>query len=536
VDREQEYLVPPSMAEWLPVEHPVWFVIEVIEDLAPGLKGFHARAVLGGRGRAAYDPTMLVTLLVYAMWQGVRSSRQIEARCHTDVAFRIICAQDPPDHSTIARFRQVNAARFADLFTQVLLLCARSGMGRFGKVAIDGTKISGNASRDANVTLDRIRAIAQAEVDAGLGADADDDTDDDASPPASLRDRSKRRERIERVRAELEAEQARLDATQAESRAQGQRYLSEVMADTNRQGRAPAGSDAVRVAQARLERERARQQKKIDDYAAERAKPLQERGRAYLGAPPSPVDQAPRVRRAVEALARAERAAQPTAQDSSGKARKAEAGKENSTDTPKQARRNVTDCDSRLMPTRNGWVQGYNVQASVTEDHLVVAVTVGNNPADTGQAVPMMQATQQVADMLAEQTGAHTTIGDVLMDAGYDSEQNLAAPGPSRLIANSKRRQQERAAAANPASGAPPHDATPRQAMDHRLRTPEGIATYRRRGAIVETIFGHLKDAIGVRRFLTRSLTNVTGEVNLAVATLNLRRLHTHIAQTAGAW
>ena len=72
VDRDQAYLVPPSMAEWLPVEHPVWFVIEVIEDLASELKGFHARPVLGGIGRAAYDPTMLVTLLDYAMWQGVR--------------------------------------------------------------------------------------------------------------------------------------------------------------------------------------------------------------------------------------------------------------------------------------------------------------------------------------------------------------------------------------------------------------------------------------------------------------------------------
>ena len=77
VDRDQAFLVPPSMAEWLPVEHPVWFVIEVIKDLAPELKGFHSRSVLGGRGRAAYDPTMLVTLLVYAMWQGrVRSANE----------------------------------------------------------------------------------------------------------------------------------------------------------------------------------------------------------------------------------------------------------------------------------------------------------------------------------------------------------------------------------------------------------------------------------------------------------------------------
>ena len=203
---------------------------------------------------------------------------------------------------------------------------------------------------------------------------------------------------------------------------------------------------------------------------------------------------------------------------------------------PTQAKRNVTDCDSRLMPTRNGWVQGFNVQASVTEDHLVVAVIVGNTPADTTQAVPMMQATQAAADMIAAHTGADTTIGDALMDAGYDSETNAAAPGPSRLIANSKRRHQERAAKTNPASGAPPAHATARQAMDHRLRTPEGIATYRRRGAIVEPIFGHLKEMLGLRRFLTRGLTNVTGEANLAFATLNLRRLHTYIARTAGAW
>jgi transposase len=535
VDRDQAYLVPPSMADWLPVEHPVWFVIEVIKDMAPELKGFHGRQVLGGTGRAAYDPVMLVTLLVYAMWQGVRSSRQIEARCHTDMAFRIVCAQDPPDHSTIARFRQANADRFADLFTQVLLLCARSGMGRFGKVAIDGTKVAGNASREANVTLDRVRVIARAEVDAGLAADADADADDDASPPPSLTDRTKRRERLERVRAELEAEQARLDQAEAAGRARAERYLDEVVAGTNR-GRRPSRSDAVRVARARLDRKRAAQQAKIDEYEAERAKSLQERSRTYLGPPPAAVERAAQVRRAAEALAQAEQAAAQTTEQHHASTGPDASQDEAHNSTPKQAKRNVTDCDSRLMPTRNGWLQGYNVQASVTEDHLVVAVAVANNPSDTGQAVPMMAATQTAADAIAEHTGADTTIGDALMDAGYDSEDNATAPGPSRLIANSKRRDQERAAKTKPASTAPPADATPRQAMDHRLRTPEGIATYRRRGAIVEPIFGHLKDILGLRRFHTRGLTNVTGEANLAFATLNLRRLHTHIAHTAGAW
>jgi transposase len=523
------------MAEWLPVEHPVWFVIEVIEDLAARLKGFHARSVLAGTGRAAYDPVMLVTLLVYAMWQGVRSSRQIEARCHTDVAFRIVCAQDPPDHSTIARFRQVNAARFADLFTQVLLLCAKEGMGRFGKVAIDGTKVAGNACRDANVTLHRIRAIAQAEIDAGLAADADEDTDDDASPPAALRDRSKRRERLARVRAELEAEQAKLDQTDADEQARAERYLADIATGIRRRGHRPRGSDAVQVAQARLERERTAQQAKIDAHEEQRARLLAQGVRINGGSRPAAVEDGYLVRRAVAALVRAQAVAAQEYGSTTGPARSAASGKTNDPES-KQAKRNLTDCDSRLMPTRNGWIQGYNVQAAVTDDHVVVAVAVGNNPSDVGQAVPMMQATQAAADAIAAHTGADTSIGDTLMDAGYDSEENAAAPGPPRLIANSKRRDQERTAKTSPASGTPPAEATPRQAMDHRLRTAEGIATYRRRGAIVEPIFGHLKDAIGIRRLLTRGLTNVTGEINLAFATLNLRRLHTHIARTAGAW
>src|ERR1043165_9666644 len=104
------------------------------------------------------------------MWRGVRSSRQIEARCHTDVAFRIACAQDPPDHSTIARFRQRNAERMEDLFTAVLLVCAQAGMGRFGKVAIDGMKVKANASKDSNVTLEHVRKLAGAGGGGGVAA------------------------------------------------------------------------------------------------------------------------------------------------------------------------------------------------------------------------------------------------------------------------------------------------------------------------------------------------------------------------------
>jgi len=479
-----------------------------------------------------YDPMMLVTLLVYASWQGVRSSRQIEARCHTDVAFRIICAQDPPDHTTISRFRKVTARAFVDLFAEVLLLCAREGMGQFGKVAIDGTKIAANASRSANATLAAVRRVAQAEVDAGLTADADADVD--APPPPTLRDRSGRRERLARVRAELEAEQAELDrAAQARDQAAAE-YAMALAAGTTRRGRAPVGADAVQVARARYQAARATQQAAVDDYHQEHAKPLQQRSR-HLGGAPKPVDESARVRRAYDALQRVEREAataptDPTETSPTANPPDTDAAK------PKQAKRNLTDPDSRLMPTKDGWVQGYNAQAAVTQDHLIVAVALTDTPGDTTHAVPMMHAAQAAADRIATNTGRDdTTIGIALFDAGYNSDANLTAPGPDRLIATGKRRTQERDAATGPTTGPPPPSATPREAMRHRLRTPDGIRTYRQRGAIVEPIFGHLKDITDLRRFITRGRISVTGELHLATATLNLRRLFTYIGQAATA-
>jgi transposase len=136
------------MREWLPPDHLVWFVLETIDALdTTALERTRRR---GGAGAAGFDPRMLFGLLVYAYCHGVGSSRQIERMCVTDVAFRVLCAQDAPDHTTIARFRSEAQEAFSDLFSQVLMIAARAGLGRFGTVAIDGTKIKANASIDAN--------------------------------------------------------------------------------------------------------------------------------------------------------------------------------------------------------------------------------------------------------------------------------------------------------------------------------------------------------------------------------------------------
>ena len=156
------------MADWLGPDHLVWFLIDAVEAMDTSV--FHSRqARASSAGRAGFDPDMLVTLLLYGYAHGVRSSRQIERLCSTDVAFRVICAQDVPDHSTVARFRSEHEAAFTELFTQVLVLCAKAGLDRVGSIAVDGTKIAANASIDANRTEDKLRAG----LEAALAAEAE---------------------------------------------------------------------------------------------------------------------------------------------------------------------------------------------------------------------------------------------------------------------------------------------------------------------------------------------------------------------------
>src|SRR4051812_45494597 len=138
-DREQELLLPPSLREWLPESHLAWFVIDAVSEFDLG--AFYASYRADGWGRAAHDPAMMVALLVYAYAIGERSSRRIERRCVEDVAFRVIAANRAPDHTTIARFRQRFAEPLAELFVQVLALCAQAGMVKVGTVAVDGTKM-----------------------------------------------------------------------------------------------------------------------------------------------------------------------------------------------------------------------------------------------------------------------------------------------------------------------------------------------------------------------------------------------------------
>jgi transposase len=242
-DREQELLLPPSLREWLPEDHLAWFVLDAVEqiDLSAVYDAYRA----DGWGRAAFDPSMMVALLLYAYAIGERSSRGIERRLHEDVAFRVIAANQRPDHATIARFRVRHEQALAGLFTQILALCARAGLVSVGLVALDGTRICANAAQSANRThgglreeVERILAEAgqvDAEEDERFGQKRGDEL------PAGLGDRRSRIERLRRCREELEAEHAYTQAAYEEK----MRWRAEWEAENGRKlaGRKPTPPD-----------------------------------------------------------------------------------------------------------------------------------------------------------------------------------------------------------------------------------------------------------------------------------------------------
>src|SRR4051812_17544378 len=166
-DREQPFLLPPDVREWLPENHLAWFVIDAVGVM--DLARFYAAYRADGHGRAAYEPSMMLALLLYCWSRSVRSSRAIERACVEDVACRVIAAHQRPDHATIARFVVRHERTLGELFGEVLALCANAGLATVGGIAIDGTKVHANASRDRTIDYEQ---IARAIVKEAIATDA----------------------------------------------------------------------------------------------------------------------------------------------------------------------------------------------------------------------------------------------------------------------------------------------------------------------------------------------------------------------------
>jgi transposase len=436
-DREQDYLMPPSVREWLPQGHLAWYVLDVVERL--DLDAFYAEYRVDGSGRPAHDPGMMVALLFYAYCVGERSSRAIERRCEQDVAFRVIAANRAPDHTTIARFRKRHAERLAELFVQVLRMCAKAGMIRVGTVAVDGTKLAANAGLSANRTYAKIREEVERILDEADAVDAAEDELFGAARgdelPAELADPVTRRERLERAKRELEAEQAALVAEH----------------------------------EARI---------------AARAEHRERTGRNPPGRRPKPPDP--------------------------GKL--------------EQAKRNITDPDSRIMHARGALVQAFNAQAVVGEGQVILAADVTTSPNDSNQLVPMLQAARENLAAIDHDE----QIKCALADGGYWNHDDIAKARQTKTVVVIPTRDPHRKDRKTLPRQGPEADR-----INTILATPAGKRLYRRRAALVEPVFAHTKHIRGITRFSRRGRQAVQAEWKLIAATHNLLKLFRYQPQIA---
>lgn len=518
VDRDQRFLMPPDVRDWLAEDHLAWFVIDVVGQV--DTSRLHARHRLGGAGRRAYDPEMLLALLLYAYCTGQRSSRRIERLCEVDVAYRVICVNHVPDHTTIARFRQVCSADVTALFADVLELCAVAGLGSLGVIAVDGTKVAADASMRANRRREQIEAEITAILAEAEQVDADEDGQFGDGRGDELPDElAERRSRLARLREAKE----RLDREREEFRARRAAMHAEFRRRP-RSGQTPKDLDAVVEAERILDEELADLARRLADYEAKCAA---NGGKCPRGKAPSPGG-GRRVKRARERLERARARAAATACVPA----------ERPAGPPRRQRRrdgeecpvNLTDVDSRIMPTPGrSFVQGYNAQAAVSEDGVVIAADVTTDIRDSPWCEPMTDAVH--ANTAA--AGFTGPVGTMLFDAGYWSNDNganvttLADGRPSRLIATAKSfKLRRKLRDQGPATGPPPDGASAAEAMEHRLRTIEGEALYRKRQHTVEPVFGDIKHNRGIRRFQRRGLDAVKAEWLLITASHNLLKLH----------
>lgn len=233
-ERDQAFLLPPDLRDWIPEDDLAHFVIEAVARVEMGAFKVNHR----GSGSAQYHPRMMLALLIYCYANGIFSSRRIERATHRDIAVRFVAANAHPDHDTIATFRRENFAAVSESFLQVLLLAKELKLLKLGLVSVDGSKIKANASKHRSVRYDRAgELVAQLELeiaDLMTRAEAADGSGEE-DPQALPREIGRRQS----LRDQLDAAQRRLEA-QAKARAEAERadYEAKVAARDKRKGRA----------------------------------------------------------------------------------------------------------------------------------------------------------------------------------------------------------------------------------------------------------------------------------------------------------
>ena len=487
---EQTLLLPPSPVDWLPEHHLVFFLLDLAAEL--DLEEIHAvYRQKDPRGEKAYEPRMMVVLLLYAYCVGLPSSRKIEKACWEDAAFRVLTGNQQPDHSRVSDFRRRHLDALAGLFIQVLRLCQKAGLVSLGTVALDGTKVKANASKHKAMSHERMLKTErqlEAEMRALLRKAEIIDAQEDGQYgkgnrgdelPVELQRRSSRLEWIRKAKAELEAEAAAAKARQRQEQAEAAELEA---AQTEGGGDAQLSRRAAR--RARGARKRVDDAQKLAIETAEAAGLESPVFTAKLDAVAMPQRQLPR--------------------DPSGK--------------PKPlAQRNFTDPGSHILKGADGWIQGYNCQAAVDGDHqVIVAIGVSNQPSDAVHLLPMLERVQANTGELPNA---------LIADAGYCSTANLEACEEKGLNAYISTSRQQHGQRPRPSRGRPPKDLDARGRMERKLRSKVGQAIYALRKTVVEPVFGQIKGARGLDRFRLRGLEKVNGEWALMATTHNPLKL-----------
>ena len=457
----QAHLFPPSPHEWLNDGDLAYFILDTVEVLDLGAIEA-AIAKKDPRGTRPHHPKMMTALLLYGYCIGVMSSRKIEQATHRDVAFRVIAAGNHPDHSRISDFRRQHLVALSGLFLQTVRLAQKAGLVRLGRVGLDGTKVKANASKHKAMSYGRMlkaeaelreeiaQLLEQAEQTAqqearryGKGKRGDE-------VPEELRRRQSRLARLQEAMAELEAEAAQARAQELDERAEHHRLKAETADDPTERKRA-----ATRAAKATAEADKLRGDSRDDDDGDS---PPPGGGTGAEDLPRHRVPHTPE--------------GMPT----------------------DKAQRCFSDGDSRIMKRDGSYLQGYNGQAVVDDQQLViVACALTNQPPDQQHLPPLLE---QVAD----NCGAYPD--KLLADAGYWDERHVdfcEQRGVDPYIATKRYKHGE---SPPPVRGRPPKDIDARGRMYRKLRTNKGRAEYARRKAIPEPVFGQIRVGQGFGHFL----------------------------------
>ena len=466
-------MLPPSPREWLHEGHLAYFVLDLLEGLDLGAIERVIQAK-DPRGERPYSPRMMTALLLYGYAVGIFSSRKIEKATFDDVAFRVLAAGEHPHFTSINEFRARHRAALAKLFDQILKECMSAGLVKLGHVAIDGTKMKANASKHKAMSYERMNKEEQrlkAEIenyfDLAEKIDAEEDTmygvgQQPQDLPAELRRREDRLAKIREVRAALKKETA-------EARAQELQQLANDL-------RAKAADPSTPP----------NKQSTFETVAAQHDQQAAELDDDDDDSPPPAVDDLPRN-------------TPPKRPDG----------------TPKpKAQRNFTDPDSRIMMRDGAFVQAYNAQLAVDEEHqIIVAAALSNQSPDVEYFEPMLRRVVENCGAVPERTTA---------DSGYFSADNVHAAealGTEPFIAPG----------GHTRDGSPNelpswYQTDERQRMRALLETERGKAAYARRKATVEPVIGQIRTR-GVRQMSFRGMLENRLEWVFICATHNLLKL-----------